>query len=129
MTNMVDKILATVCILALILSLVFFSFIEGMEKEESEVLEATRDYASGGTTKYITAEKLHSRLNDDNTTNDPFVLSIRSIEHYALGHIPGAVNIPLNTLFSEENLAKLPQDRQIVVYCYPSHSLTQCQWI
>jgi len=60
MTNMVDKILATVCILALILSLGFFSFIEGLEKEESEVLEATRDYASGGTTKYITAENLHS---------------------------------------------------------------------
>jgi rhodanese-related sulfurtransferase len=26
--------------------------------------------------------------------NDPIIVSVRSAEHYALGHVPGAINIP-----------------------------------
>ena len=73
----------------------------------------------------ITAESLYNHLNDNDTSNDPYVLSIRSAEHYALGHIPGAVNIGLKSLFSEENLAKLPFDKQIVVVCYTGHTASQ----
>jgi len=73
----------------------------------------------------ITAESLYSRINDNDTDNDPYILSIRSAEHYALGHIPGAVNIALTSLFTEENIAKLPTDKQIVVVCYTGHSASQ----
>jgi rhodanese-related sulfurtransferase len=127
MTNMIDKILAVVCVLALIFSMAFFSVIKSMEEDEtvSETLSATMEYAGGGASKYITAEDLYGLLNDNDTTNDPFILSIRKVEHYALGHIPGAINIPLNTLFTEENLARLPDDRQIVVYCYTGHTASQ----
>jgi len=127
MTNMIDKILAVVCVLALIFSMAFFSVIKSMEEDEtvSETLSATIEYTSGGALKYITAEDLYGLLNDNDTTNDPFILSIRKVEHYALGHIPGAINIPLNTLFTEENLARLPDDRQIVVYCYTGHTASQ----
>jgi len=125
MTNNVDKFLAVVCVLALVFSIAFFSFAEMEGKTGSESLTATRGYTNGGVAGNINAEVLHDLLNDDNTSNDPFILSIRKSEHYALGHIPGAINIPLNTLFTEDSLAKLPKNRQIVVYCYTGHTASQ----
>jgi len=126
MTNKEDKILAVVCAVLLIFSIVFFSVTKSIEEEEivSEALSATREYTAGIATN-MNATTLYGLLNDDDTTNDPFILSIRSVEHYALGHITGAINIPLKTLFTEENLAKLPTDRQIVVYCYTGHTASQ----
>jgi rhodanese-related sulfurtransferase len=125
MTNKEDKILAVFFILLLIFSMVFFSVIKGTEETVSESLSATREYTTGGIATNMNAETLYDLIHDNDTTNDPFILSIRNSEHYALGHIPGAVNIPLNTLFTEENLAKLPNDRQIVVYCYTGHTASQ----
>jgi rhodanese-related sulfurtransferase len=70
----------------------------------------------------ITADALFENLNDGDETNDPFVLSVRSREHYELGHIPGAYNIPWREIANPENLSALPTDRQIVVYCYTGHT-------
>jgi LPXTG-motif cell wall-anchored protein len=39
-----------------------------------------------------------------------------------LGHVPGAINIPWKAIASPDNLAKLPTDQQIVVYCYTGHT-------
>jgi len=126
MTNKEDKILAGVCIILLIFSIAFFSVIKGSDevKKASEILSATREYTTGIATN-MNADTLYDLINDDNESNDPYILSIRNLEHYALGHIPGAVNIPLNALFKEENLAKLTKDRQIVVYCYTGHTASQ----
>jgi len=128
MKNKEDKILAVVCTVLLIFSVVFFYSIKSTEGEEvavSESLSATRAYTTGGIATNMNAETLYNLLNDNDTTNDPFILSIRSVEHYALGHIPGAVNIPLSSLFTVENLARLPNDRQIVVVCYTGHTASQ----
>ena len=70
----------------------------------------------------IGAEALFENLNDGDKSNDPFVLSVRSREHYELGHIPGAYNIPWREIANPENLSKLPADRQIVAYCYTGHT-------
>ncbi|RME51237.1 MAG: rhodanese-like domain-containing protein, partial [Caldilineae bacterium] len=35
---------------------------------------------------------------------------------------PGAINIPWTQLYKAENLAKLPADKLIVVYCYTGHT-------
>jgi rhodanese-related sulfurtransferase len=70
----------------------------------------------------ITADALFENLNDGDETNDPFILSVRSREHYELGHVPGAYNIPWRQIADAENLSKLPTDRQIVVYCYTGHT-------
>jgi rhodanese-related sulfurtransferase len=67
-------------------------------------------------------DALFENLSDGDESNDPFILSVRSPEHYALGHIPGAYNIPWKTIADPGNLAALPFDRQIVVYCYTGHT-------
>jgi rhodanese-related sulfurtransferase len=70
----------------------------------------------------ISADALYENLNDGDTSNDPFIVSVRKPEHYALGHVPGAINIPWKNIAETDNLAKLPKDRQIVVYCYTGHT-------
>jgi rhodanese-related sulfurtransferase len=70
----------------------------------------------------ISADSLYDNLNDGDTSNDPFIVSVRSAEDYAKGHIAGAINIPWKEIAKSENLAKLPTDRQIVVYCYTGHT-------
>ena len=54
---------------------------------------------------------------------DMTILSVRSAEHYAAGHIPGAINIGLGSLV--DNLNKLDPDAPVYVYCYTGHSAAQ----
>ena len=68
------------------------------------------------------ADALYENMNDGDTSNDPFILSVRAPDAYAMGHIPGAINIPWKSVAEPDNLAKLPADKQIVVYCYTGHT-------
>ena len=43
------------------------------------------------------------------------VLDVRPAEEYAAGHLPGAINVPVDQL--ESRLAKLPKRREFVAYC------------
>ena len=45
----------------------------------------------------------------------PFLLDVRTPQEFAAGHIPGAVNIPVDDLRSR--LGELPRDREIAAYC------------
>jgi NADPH-dependent 2,4-dienoyl-CoA reductase/sulfur reductase-like enzyme/rhodanese-related sulfurtransferase len=45
----------------------------------------------------------------------PFLLDVRTPAEFAAGHIPGAVNIPVDEL--RPRLDELPRDRPVVVYC------------
>ena len=89
------------------------------------VLTATREYLAAGKSTMITAAALHANLDDGYTANDPFILSVRSATAYEAGHIPGAVNIAWTEGFTEDNLALLPTDRDIVVYCFTGHTASQ----
>ena len=92
----------------------------------SEVIrEAADAYLSSDKTPNILAEELYGILYNGNPDNPPFILSVRSPEHYEKGHIPGAINIPWREVAKTENLAKLPKDWQIVVYCYTGHTASQ----
>jgi rhodanese-related sulfurtransferase len=86
---------------------------------------AAFDYVNGSTAWNITAKDLFTLIKDDDDDNDPYIISIRKPEHYALGHVPGAVNISFGDLFKDETLATLPTDQQIVVYCYTGHTGSQ----
>ena len=73
----------------------------------------------------IQAADLFENLNDGDPENDPTIISLRSAEDYAKGHIPGSVNMPVGELFIAANLAKLPADKEIVVYCYTGQTASQ----
>ncbi len=73
-------------------------------------------------TPLISAQAVFDNLNDGDTSNDPVIISVRSAAHYALGHLPGAVNIPWKEIGDLENLALLDPDADIVVYCYTGHT-------
>jgi rhodanese-related sulfurtransferase len=45
----------------------------------------------------------------------PFLLDVRTSQEFDGGHIPGAVNVPLDDLRSR--LGELPRDDEIAVYC------------
>jgi rhodanese-related sulfurtransferase len=81
-------------------------------------------YLSGGT-KNISAADLFDNLNDGDESNDPLVISVRSEEDYGKAHIPDAIWMDSKTLFTAENLAKLPTDQQVVVYCYSGQTSSQ----
>lgn len=73
-------------------------------------------------TPLISAQAVFDNLNDGDTSNDPVIISVRSATHYALGHLPGAVNIPWKEIGDLDNLALLDPDADIVVYCYTGHT-------
>ena len=92
---------------------------------EFEVIRAAcDDYASNGF-KNIKAADLYELITDADPANDPIIVSVRSAEDYAKGHIPGAINISLKDIAKEENLQKLNADKQIVVYCYTGRNGSQ----
>ena len=70
----------------------------------------------------ISAADLFENLSDGDTSNDPLIVSVRAPEHYALGHIEGAINIPWKSIADDASLAMLPMDKPIVVYCYTGHT-------
>jgi rhodanese-related sulfurtransferase len=61
-------------------------------------------------------------INDGDASNDYLILSVRAPDAYALGHIPGAINIGWRAVAQPENMAKLPPDKPIAVYCYTGHT-------
>lgn len=49
----------------------------------------------------------------------PTVVDVRSPDEYSEGHVPDAINIPVDEL--DERSAELPQDRPVVTYCNMYH--------
>ena len=65
----------------------------------------------------VPAEELLERAREGLVT----VLDVRPPEEYAAGHLPGAVNVPLNEL--ENQLDALDNGREIVAYCRGPHCI------
>jgi ArsR family transcriptional regulator len=59
----------------------------------------------------VGAVELAARLRD----GDVVLLDVRPEDEYGLGHLPGALNIPLRQL--EQRLAELPRNLEIIAYC------------
>lgn len=57
--------------------------------------------------------------------NKYFLVDLRRPENYQRGHIPGAINIFWLDILREDNLRKLPPDKEILVYCYVGHTSSQ----
>ena len=45
-------------------------------------------------------------------------VDVRNMRHWSAGHIPGAVHLPLYTVFSESELSKtVSKDQEMVIHC------------
>ncbi|KTT96626.1 ArsR/SmtB family transcription factor [Sphingomonas sanguinis] len=85
---------------------------EYAEHTRSEIRELVSDpMNASGRLESISQEELLERLVSGGMT----LLDVRSGEEYALGHLPGALNIPTEEL--DRRLAELPVDQEIVAYC------------
>ena len=59
----------------------------------------------------VTRETLAARMRDGLVT----VIDVRPADEFALGHVPGAINVPLADL--QARLPEIHPDREIVAYC------------
>lgn len=59
----------------------------------------------------VAAKELLARVRG----GDVVILDVRPEDEYGLGHLPGALNIPLRQL--EQRLSELPRKRDIIAYC------------
>jgi rhodanese-related sulfurtransferase/DNA-binding transcriptional ArsR family regulator len=59
----------------------------------------------------VAAGELLARLRQ----GDVVILDVRPEDEYGLGHLPGALNIPLRQL--EQRIAELPREQEIIAYC------------
>jgi rhodanese-related sulfurtransferase/DNA-binding transcriptional ArsR family regulator len=82
------------------------------ERNVAEVSRVMTDYFHArDALEAVSRKELISRLRDGLVT----VLDVRPEDEFALGHLPGALNIPLGKL--DHRLGELPVDREIVAYC------------
>jgi ArsR family transcriptional regulator len=82
------------------------------ERNVAEVNRIMIDYfRARDALEAVSRKDLVARLRDGLVT----VLDVRPEDEFALGHLPGALNIPLGKL--EHRLSELPTDRDIIAYC------------
>jgi rhodanese-related sulfurtransferase/predicted transcriptional regulator len=82
------------------------------ERNVAEVNRVMTDYFHArDALEAVSRTDLISRLRDGVVT----VLDVRPEDEFALGHLPGAVNIPLGKL--KDRLDELQADREVVAYC------------
>ncbi|MFC1967532.1 rhodanese-like domain-containing protein [Chloroflexota bacterium] len=82
-------------------------------KAEFDVVKAAVAGYLGDKASNVKAADLNMRIADGDA---PYIVSLRSADDYAAGHIPGAVNLK----FGE--LSTLPMGEEILVYCYTGQS-------
>lgn len=83
--------------------------------------ENIEEFLFSGRPTTLTAPEVHTLLTDGYSGNDPFIISLRDGSSYRQGHIPGAVNIDYNEIFTEAEYHQLPGNRLIVVYDDTGH--------
>lgn len=82
------------------------------EKHVAEVERIVRGYFDArDSMEPVTREELIERMNEGLVT----VIDVRPPDEFALGHVPGAVNVPLEDL--ERRLAEIDPGREVIAYC------------
>ena len=82
------------------------------ERNIAEVNRVMTDYFHArDALEPVSRTDLISQLRDGLVT----ILDVRPEDEFALGHLPGALNIPLGKL--EQRLGELPAGREVIAYC------------
>jgi rhodanese-related sulfurtransferase len=111
--------------IAVVLALILVLFPTAQIGRAQDSLQERADAYFREGPRTIQAADLFENLNDGDTENDPYIISLRSAEDYAQGHIPGAVNMGVKELFTADNLATIPPDRDVVLVCYTGQTAGQ----
>lgn len=82
------------------------------ERNMAEVRQVMTDYFNArDALAPVSRDQLVSALREGTVT----LLDVRPEEEFKLGHLPGALNVPLGEL--AKRLSELPKDQEIVAYC------------
>lgn len=73
-----------------------------------------REIVKGNPSSSINSNSLWKKIQD---SKDLFLLDVRDVDEFSDFKISGSVNIPLQDIFKEENLSKIPKDKEIVTIC------------
>lgn len=90
----------------------FSALREVAERNIAEVDRIVRSYFTDrDSLEPVSRETLLDRLREGQVT----LLDVRPADEFAMGHLPGALNVPMETL--EERLSELDPNQEIVAYC------------
>jgi len=90
----------------------FSALREVAERNVAEIDRIVRSYFTDlDDLEPVSREALLERLRDGHVT----VLDVRPADEFAMGHLPGALNVPIETL--EQQLHEFDPDEEIVAYC------------
>ena len=82
------------------------------ERHDAGVQTIVRDYfRDRDAMEPLSRAELLQRMNDGSVQ----IIDVRPEDEFALGHVPGAINIPFDNL--KQRLAGLDADKEIVAYC------------
>jgi len=82
------------------------------ERNRAEVRDIVAEYFDKlDQLEPVSKEELFKRMKAGKVT----LLDVRPDDEYALGHLPGALNLPLEVL--KRRLSELPRNQEIVAYC------------
>lgn len=82
------------------------------ERSVADVARVVRDYFDDrDAMEAVSRKELMQRLRAGSVT----VLDVRPEDEFALGHVPGAVNVPLRAL--EKRLSSFKRSQEIIAYC------------
>ena len=82
------------------------------ERNVAEIGRVVTDYFHArDALEPVSRDDLVAKLRDDQVT----VLDVRPEDEFSLGHLPGALNIPLAEL--ERRLSELSKGREVIAYC------------
>lgn len=93
------------------------------QEEQAVVQKAANEYLSTVPDNgyHLSAEAVLERIKSGK--KDFVLVDVRmpKDKKYAQGHVPGAIYIGFRELLKPENIAKLPKDMDIIVYCDTGH--------
>lgn len=91
-------------------------------RSEADARRSLADFflRTRGTTRVVSAAEVW----EDVRSGSPkyLVVDVRPPEDYEDGHVPGAINVPIDVLFRPASLERLPPDgRPILLVCHSGH--------
>ncbi len=82
-------------------------------EEKALPITAGPDYSKKIETTKLRPEELKKMIGDG--SKDFVIVDVRDVSEYKEGHIPGAINIPVETFAANSEI--LPKEKKIIVYC------------